>query len=121
MSDASVRLLCTDLLRAHLEADGVSPALATASGSLSDTADLEVGLWEAGPGDDTDVEVDEVFLVLQGSGSLTFEDGSHIVLAPGVLVRLNAGDRTVWRITDRLRKLYICPRVPMPDGTAGDG
>lgn len=26
---------------------------------------------------------------------------------PGVLVRLLAGDRTTWHVTERLRKLYV--------------
>jgi len=69
--------------------------------------DVEVGLWEAGPGTDVDTEVDEVFLVLSGGGTLTFADGSAITLCPGVLVRLQEGDRTTWEITERLRKLYV--------------
>ncbi len=66
-----------------------------------------MGLWEAGPGTDTDVEADEVFLVLSGAGTVTFEDGSAITLRPGALVRLRAGDRTTWEVTQRLRKLYV--------------
>ncbi len=111
MSDATDRLLCADLLRAPVEADGVSAALSTASATLAEEVGVEVGLWEAGPGSDTDVEVDEVFLVLEGAGSVAFADGSHLVLAPGVLVRLHAGDRTVWHLTERLRKLYLSPPV----------
>ena len=47
-----------------------------------------VGLWEAGPGVDVDVESDEIFIVLSGAGTLTFDDDS-------------------WVITERLRKLYL--------------
>lgn len=105
------RLVSLDVLTARLTPDGTSPALATASTTLIEGAGgdghLEVGLWEAGPGTDTDTEVDEVFLVLAGTGTVTFEDGSIIELRPGVLVRLVAGDRTTWTITQRLRKLYL--------------
>ncbi|RYP84155.1 DUF861 domain-containing protein [Nocardioides guangzhouensis] len=80
--------------------------LATATVALVEDGP-ELGLWEAGPGEDTDEEVDEVFLVLSGSGEVTFEDGSRVSLRPGVLVRLRAGDRTIWRVTERLRKLYV--------------
>jgi uncharacterized protein len=100
------RLLCPDVLSAALEPDGVSVALGTAAAALS-TGDVEVGLWEAGPGTDDDTEVDEVFLVLAGAGTVTFADGSTIELRPGVVVRLHEGDRTTWTITERLRKLYV--------------
>ena len=104
------RLLSGDVLAEALAADGASAALGTASRALLGSAlggEIEVGLWEAGPGSDTDVEADEVFLVLSGAGTLTFEDGSAITLRPGVLVRLRAGDRTTWEVAERLRKLYV--------------
>ncbi len=106
---SSARLLSADLHAESLDPDGASQALATASRALLGAAGEvgEVGLWEAGPGTDTDTEVDEVFLVLSGAGTVTFEDGSAIGLRPGVLVRLREGDRTTWEITERLRKLYL--------------
>jgi uncharacterized cupin superfamily protein len=100
------RLVSTDVHAESLQPDGVSEALATASTALIESG-VEVGLWEAGPGTDTDTEVDELFLVLSGSGTVTFEDGSTIDLRPGVLVRLFEGDRTTWEIAERLRKLYL--------------
>jgi uncharacterized cupin superfamily protein len=74
---------------------------------LAAVAASELGLWEAGPGQDVDVEVDEVFLVLAGAGTVEFEDATTIPLRPGVLVGLRAGDRTTWHVTERLRKLYL--------------
>jgi uncharacterized cupin superfamily protein len=101
------RLVSADVHAQPLDPDGVSEALATASSALVVTQ-VEVGLWEAGPGTDTDVEADEAFLVLTGSGTVSFDDdGSAIDLRPGVLVRLHEGDRTTWTITERLRKLYL--------------
>jgi len=100
------RLLCADVLTAAVEPDGPSTALSTAAAPLF-AGDVEVGLWEAGPGTDVDTEVDEVFLVLSGAGTVGFGDGSAITLRPGVLVRLQQGDRTTWEITERLRKLYV--------------
>ena len=99
------RLLSVDVHREPVASDGLSEALSTASRTLLES-EVEVGLWEAGPGTDTDVEVDEVFLVLSGAGSVTFDDASAIDLRPGVLIRLRAGDRTRWEITERMRKLY---------------
>jgi uncharacterized protein len=102
----AVRLLSPDLHAETATPDGVSAALSTSTRVLLDD-DIEVGVWEAGPGTDTDTEVDELFVVLAGAGTVTFEDGSSLALAPGVVVRLHEGDRTTWEITERLRKLYV--------------
>ena len=75
------RLLCADVLTVAVEPDGASAALSTATTTLS-VGDVEVGLWEAGPGTDVDTEVDEVFLVLSGAGTVTFADGSAIACSP---------------------------------------
>lgn len=104
---AADRLICSSVLAESVETDGASTILATASTSLTAASATEVGLWEAGPGTDTDVEVDEVFLVLAGAGTVTFEDGTSLALQPGIVVRLVTGDLTTWAITDRLRKLYL--------------
>ncbi|SDO08224.1 hypothetical protein SAMN05660199_01291 [Klenkia soli] len=66
-----------------------------------------VGVWELTTGTVTDVEVDEVFVVLAGAGSVTFADGSAVLLAPGVVVRLRAGDATTWVVTETVRKVYV--------------
>ncbi|PFG43469.1 hypothetical protein ATJ88_2166 [Isoptericola jiangsuensis] len=68
---------------------------------------LEVGVWEMEQGTADDTETDEVFVVLTGAGTVTFDDGEEIALAPGVAVRLRAGERTTWTVTDTLRKLYV--------------
>ena len=67
----------------------------------------EVGLWGMEPGTDHDTEVDEVFVVLAGRGTVTFADGEVVDLQPGVAVRLRAGERTTWVVTETLRKLYV--------------
>ena len=90
----SHRLLSSDVLTADL-----SP-LATLGGA-------EVGLWGMAPGVDHDTEVDEVFVVLAGRGTVEFEDGEVVTLAPGVAVRLTAGERTTWTVTETLRKVYV--------------
>jgi fumarate hydratase class II len=54
------RLLSADVGTEQVESDGVSAALATASRTLLEPQaedGWEVGLWEAGPGTDTDTEV----------------------------------------------------------------
>ena len=70
-----------------------------------------VGVWEHSPGVSTDVEADEVFVVLAGSGVLSFDAPAlpPVTLAAGVIVRLTEGMRTTWTVTETLRKVYIAP------------
>ncbi|KQX62865.1 cupin domain-containing protein [Angustibacter sp. Root456] len=100
------RVVCADVPHLDLGAPATD-ALACADRELATHAGVSVGLWEAGPGVDTDIEVDELFVVLSGAGTVTFDDGSSVQLRPGALVRLHAGERTRWEITERLRKLYV--------------
>ena len=53
------------------------------------------------------MEKDEAFVVLAGEGTVTFADGEVVDLAPGSLVRLHAGESTVWQIRSTLRKVYV--------------
>jgi uncharacterized cupin superfamily protein len=75
--------------------------------TLDTVGDHEVGLWEMTEGTARDTEVDEVFVVVSGRGHVTFEDGERIDLAPGVAVRLTAGEHTVWTVTERVRKIWV--------------
>ena len=68
---------------------------------------LEVGIWEITSGVVTDIEADEVFIVLSGRGRVEFENGDSIALSAGRAVRLRAGDRTTWVIYEALRKVYV--------------
>lgn len=108
-----MRLLSPDVTTAALEheplppdevVDGFPTAAVTTLGSVGDT---EVGLWEMSEGTARDTEVDEVFVVVEGRGEVVFEDGERIALAPGVMVRLSAGERTVWTVTERVRKIWV--------------
>ena len=74
---------------------------------LAALGDAEIGLWAMEPGVDHDTEVDEVFVVLAGRGTVEFADGEVVTLAPGVAVRLKAGERTTWTVTETLRKVYV--------------
>lgn len=81
--------------------------LAGEAAPLTTLGEAEVGLWEMAPGIDHDTEVEEVFVVLAGRGTVAFEDGEVVELAPGVAVRLRAGERTTWVVTETLRKVYV--------------
>lgn len=98
-----------DLILEPVPADqSVSGAPQSGAVALDEFGGLEIGVWEMTPGVMTDVEADEVFVVLSGSGSVEFADGSPAMqLGPGSLVRLKAGTSTVWTVTETLRKVYL--------------
>jgi uncharacterized cupin superfamily protein len=76
---------------------------------LDETGERTVGVWEHTPGVSTDIESDEVFVVVAGSGTLEFTDPElpPVELRPGVIVRLTQGMHTMWAIRETLRKVYI--------------
>ena len=75
-----------------------------------DAAFAQVGVWEHPVGTSTDVEQDEVFVVLSGSGRVILADGSELILAPGTVGVLEAGTATTWIIDEPLRKVWIGAR-----------
>jgi uncharacterized protein len=77
--------------------------------TLHDDFGVEIGVWELTEGTVTDTEVDEVFVVIAGAGSIEFADGERVELRPGVVVRLRAGEHTTWTITESLRKVWVGP------------
>lgn len=46
-------------------------------------------------------------MVLSGSASVEFDDGTVLELGPSSTVRLRAGDRTTWTVHETLRKVYF--------------
>ncbi|MET3769913.1 putative cupin superfamily protein [Marisediminicola sp. UYEF4] len=86
----------------------VSGQPTTGSVVLGSFAGREYGVWEMSPGAMSDVEVDELFVVVAGAGRVEFADGSAAVeLAPGSVGRFDAGKRTVWTVSETLRKIYL--------------
>lgn len=80
----------------------------TGVAALGKFGGLEVGVWEMTPGVMRDVESDEVFVVLAGSAQIEFDDGSTpLAVHRGDVVRLARGARTVWTVTETLRKVYL--------------
>ncbi|MEV4127206.1 cupin domain-containing protein [Nocardia sp. NPDC049707] len=76
--------------------------------SLGALAGVSVGIWEIGPSVTRDVEADEMFVVLTGSATVSFEDGTpDLTLRPGTVARLASGQRTRWAVTETLRKIYV--------------
>ena len=74
------------------------------------TSSLELGdgrgIWEITPGVVTDVESDEIFVVLSGSATIAVEGGATIEVSPGDVCLLSEGARTTWIVHETLRKVY---------------
>jgi uncharacterized protein len=80
----------------------------TAAADIGEFGGLEVGVWEMTPGVMSDIEADEVFVVLSGAATVEFADGTDpLTLGPGDVARLAAGAETVWTVTETLRKVYL--------------
>lgn len=104
-----VAALSLDLKHEPLPAEQVllgNPS--TATHELEDLAGCSVGVWEMTPGKAVDTETEEVFVVLSGSASIAFLDENYTLnVGKGDIVRLRAGQRTVWTVTETLRKVYF--------------
>ena len=87
----------------------LSGAPTTGAVALDELSGIEIGIWEMTPGTASDTEADEVFVVLSGRARIEFVDPAlpSIEVGPGSLVRLAEGMRTVWTVTETLRKVYI--------------
>lgn len=85
----------------------VSGTPTTGSLVLDERDGREIGVWEMTPGVATDVEVDELFVVLSGSATVVGVGEEPLELAPGSVVKLVAGMRTTWTVRETLRKIYV--------------
>ena len=85
----------------------LTPGTWTGYAEVLTDAGLEAGVWEHGVGSSQDTFGDEVFVVLSGRGVVRCQSGGEIVLAPGVVGVLHAGDKTTWEVTEPLRKVWI--------------
>lgn len=104
-----------DLLKAQIESQ-LLPAEQVTQGQpetgfveLGTFSGTELGVWEHTPGVSTDVETDELFIVLSGKATIDFVDSDDpsIVVNAGSLVQLTNGMRTRWNVTETLRKVYL--------------
>lgn len=64
------------------------------------------GIWEITPGTVTDVESDEMFVVLSGRATIEVEGGATIEIGPGDVCLLADGAKTTWTVHETLRKVY---------------
>lgn len=80
-----------------------------ASHSIAATAAVDIGVWEHSPGVSTDVEADEVFVVLSGRATIVVQGGPRLEIGPGDVGVLTPGARTTWTVHETLRKVYVIP------------
>lgn len=85
----------------------LTPGVRTAIAEVWSDAGLDVGVWEHSTGTSTDSFDDEVFVVIEGRGTVTDQHGRTIDLAPGVVGVLHPSDETTWVVTEPLRKVWI--------------
>lgn len=104
------RTVTVDL--AEVRADQrVGDPVHTGSAVLAAIAGAEVGIWEMTVGAMRDIEADEFFVVLSGSATVEFDDGTPALhLRPGSVARLSQGAHTRWTVTETLRKIYVVPQ-----------
>jgi uncharacterized cupin superfamily protein len=88
-------------------AQRVEGAPRTGSVQFGKFGEAVVGVWEMTPGVMRDVEMDEILTVLSGAATVEFQDRGRITLEPGTIARLQAGQHTIWTVTETLRKVYV--------------
>ena len=109
--DAHAAVAALDLIIVHepVAADQVVDGVPAAGFTTVTTfGKLEVGVWEMTVGAMRDVESDEVFVVIAGRATVSFDADDRVMnLFPGSVARLAAGEHTVWTVTETIRKVYI--------------
>ena len=108
---AAIGALDLIIVREPVAADQVvDGAPTTGFTTVTTFGELEVGVWEMTVGAMQDVETDEIFVVIAGRATVTFEADDRVMnLSVGSVVRLVAGEHTVWTVTETIRKVYITP------------
>ncbi|HET6856026.1 MAG TPA: cupin domain-containing protein [Streptomyces sp.] len=64
------------------------------------------GIWQITPGVVTDVEANELFVVVSGRATVQVEGGATLEVGAGDACVLREGDRTTWTVHETLRKAY---------------
>jgi uncharacterized cupin superfamily protein len=91
-----------------IELEPVEGDQSAGSTDLGAFGDGSFGVWSITEGVSTDVEVDEVSVILSGRGSVEdLDTGAVVHLTPGTVLRLGAGLRTRWTIVEPIRKVYV--------------
>ncbi len=106
-------ITCVHAASVEVALEPLAPDHVTTGAPESGVADLpappgmEVGIWEHSVGTSTDVEVDEVFVVISGRAVIAAEGMAPIEVGPGDVVTLAEGTATTWTVLETLRKVYV--------------
>ncbi|MEV2270083.1 cupin domain-containing protein [Nonomuraea africana] len=92
----------------QLEPDPLDPSQIVSGTPVTSVAELDEGrgIWEITPGVVTDVERDEIFVVLSGRATIEVDDGQRVEVGPGDVCLLPEGAKTTWTVHETLRKVY---------------
>lgn len=107
-----------DLIDLHpvAESQAVRGQPRTGTSVLTTIHGTEIGVWEMTSGAMTDVETDEIFVVVEGAGTVTVlvddRPTESFSLEPGTVCRLTAGTTALWEVAHRLRKVYVTAVTP---------
>ena len=90
----------------------VSGLPATGFVELGDIGAVDIGVWEHSVGVSTDIETDEVFVVVSGRATIEIfgDNAATVNVGPGDMLRFEAGDSTRWTVSETLRKVYLIPQ-----------
>jgi uncharacterized cupin superfamily protein len=67
---------------------------------------VEAGLWQITPGEVTDVEATETFMVIKGRAVIEYADGRAFTVGPGDTHRFEGGEETTWKVEETLLKTF---------------
>lgn len=101
--------------KAALEVDALPPEKVLAGDPVTSGLRLvsagpttvEIGIWEHTTGESVDVEADEVFVVLEGRATVSYDDGTAFEIGPGSVVATPEGVASTWTVHETLRKVYL--------------
>ena len=68
---------------------------------------IDAGIWEHSVGTSTDVEIDEVFVIISGRATIAVEGEPSVEIGPGDVVTLAEGTVTTWTVHETLRKVFV--------------
>ena len=74
--------------------------------TLLESDGTESGFWRITPGEVTDTEVEESFLVLEGRAIIEYSDGRAFTVGPGDTHHIKGGEETTSKVEETLLKAF---------------
>ncbi|MFJ2617956.1 cupin domain-containing protein [Glutamicibacter sp. NPDC087344] len=101
--------LLADLVLKPTALNGTTPSDATDNAITLNAGTVDIGFWACSPGTFKTARngVNEVILVLEGSGTLVADTGERVDHAVGDMVLIPNGWSGVWEIHEQFKKQYI--------------